>query len=214
MLTHPVAFLATAMFLGPPPGFPPNGGPPGVPGGAGVPGGGAGLVPFGPSHGGLSGSGHERGNRSSHPPLPIEREQIQNTERSSDGERPSNGRPSPLNLSSPTTLKSGRHASLSNSSPSTPMTSGERGNQGQSCGATVRPSTSGTSSCHSSPSPKDPSHNLTSSASNLSMVLSSFQHLSYEQVQLSIPGYFLFPFLDTFSFHSWILLYSFLPIHF
>lgn len=176
------------MFLGPPPGFPPNGGPSG-PGG---------LAPFGPGHGVLG--GHERGSRSSHPPLAIEREQSQNknTERSNEAERPSNGRPSPLNLSSPTT-KTGRHGSLSNSSPSTPMASGERGNQGQSCGATVRPSTSGTSSCHSSPSPKDPSHNITSSASNLSMVLSSFQHLSYEQVQLSILQCFLYYFFFAIS---------------
>lgn len=143
------------MFLGPPPGFPPSGGQPPA-------------IPFGPQI-----PNHDR-TRSNHQALPlIDREQHLPSNECRVGcetmkERPVDGRPSPLNLSSPP-LKMGRNHVTS---PAVPV-----GNhQGKPVQNVVRPSTSGTSSCHSSPSPKE---HL--SSSNISMVINSFQ-MGLEQV--------------------------------
>lgn len=142
------------MFLGPPPGFPqgPNGGP---------------ALPFGPQA--SNGREQDRGRLNPPPPAIMEREHTQQStieSREAINERPHNRRPSPLNLPSPT-MKSGRHVATT---PPTTI------NQSQPSQNVIRPSTSGKSSCHSSPSPKE---HL--SSSNLSMVLNSFQ-LNYDQV--------------------------------
>lgn len=154
------------MFLGPPPGFPPNGGS---------------ALPFGPQ--GSNGRDQDRSRLNHPPPAIMEREHSQQSaieSREAINERPRNSsRPSPMNLSSPT-MKSGRH--VVTTPPSTR-------NQGQASQNIIRPSTSGTSSCHSSPSPKE---HL--SSSNLSMVLNSFQ-LNYDQLVTFIPIPFEIPLL-------------------
>lgn len=142
------------MFLGPPPGFPPNGPQISAP-------------PFGPQ-GRDHSRDHDRGRPTHPPPAIMEREHSCVVEsREVVNERAQNSHRSPLNLSSPV-MKPGRQAVTT---PPTPV------NQGPPPQNIIRPSTSGTNSCHSSPSPKE---HL--SSSNLSMVLNSFQ-LNYEQVR-------------------------------